>query len=119
MLGLINRPNSIQRDTLQNILETKEYSLNYIRYTEYWKAHQTSARCDKNISEFEQVGFEELYYPFCKAQFVKDAIVKVAMKLEEIIPIPINGTLMIVGSIIRMRQWSEQMALLHYLRQIY
>jgi len=101
LFGLINRPDSVQRDTLQNILETKEYTLNYIRYSEYEKAHQTSARYDKNISEFEQVGFEELYYPFCKAPFVKDAIVKVAMKLEEIIPIPINGTILIVGSIIK------------------
>ncbi len=99
LFGLISRPDSVQRDTLKNILETKEYTLNYIRYTEYGKAHQTSARYDKNISEFEAVGFEELYYPFCKAPFVKDAIVKVAMQLEEIIPIPINGTLMIVGSI--------------------
>lgn len=101
LFGLINRPNSVQRDTLNNILETKEYTLNYISCTEYRKAHQTSARYDKNISEFEQVGFEELYYPFCKAPFVKDAIVKIAMQLEEIIPIPINGTLMIVGSIIK------------------
>lgn len=101
LFGLINRPNSVQRDTLNNILESKEYTLNYISCTEYRKAHQTSARYDKNISEFEQVGFEELYYPFCKAPFVKDAIVKIAMQLEEIIPIPINGTLMIVGSIIK------------------
>lgn len=99
LFGLISRPDSVQRDTLQNIFETKEYTFNYIRYTEYRKAHQTSARYDKNISEFEQVGFEELYYPFCQAPFVKDSIVKVAMQLEEIIPIQINGTLMIVGSI--------------------
>ena len=29
LLGLINRPDSVQRDTLQNIIETKEYTLNY------------------------------------------------------------------------------------------
>ena len=32
---------------------------------------------------------------------MKDAIVKVAMKLEEIIPIPINGTILIAGSIVK------------------
>jgi flavin reductase (DIM6/NTAB) family NADH-FMN oxidoreductase RutF len=101
LFGLINRPDSVQRDTLQNIIATREYTLNYVSYTEYEKAHQTSARYGKNISEFEQVGFKELYYPFCKAPFVKDAIVKIAMKLEEIIPIPINGTILIVGSIIK------------------
>jgi flavin reductase (DIM6/NTAB) family NADH-FMN oxidoreductase RutF len=99
LLGLINRPDSVQRDTLQNIIETEEYTLNYIRSNDYEKAHQTSARYDKGISEFEKVGFEELYQPFCFAPFVKDAVVSIAMKLEEIIPIKINGTVMIVGSI--------------------
>jgi flavin reductase (DIM6/NTAB) family NADH-FMN oxidoreductase RutF len=99
LLGLINRPDSEQRDTLQNIIETKEYTLNYVRSKEYEKAHQTSARYDKGISEFEKVGFEELYYPFCFAPFVKDAVVSIAMNLEEIIPIKINGTVMIIGSI--------------------
>jgi flavin reductase (DIM6/NTAB) family NADH-FMN oxidoreductase RutF len=99
LLGLINRPDSVQRDTLQNIIETKEYTLNYVRSKEYEKAHQTSARYDKGISEFEKVGFEELFHPFCTAPFVKDAVVSIAMKLEEIIPIKINGTVLIVGSI--------------------
>ncbi len=99
LFGLINRPDSVQRDTLQNILETKEYTLNYIRSAQHEKAHQTSARYDKGVSEFEKVGLEELYYPFCKAPFVKDAVVRIAMKLEEIIPITINGTILIVGSI--------------------
>jgi Conserved protein/domain typically associated with flavoprotein oxygenases, DIM6/NTAB family len=70
-LGLINRPDSVQRDTLQNIIETKEYTLNYMRSKEYEKAHQTSARYDKGISEFEKAGFDELYHPFCLAPFVK------------------------------------------------
>jgi flavin reductase (DIM6/NTAB) family NADH-FMN oxidoreductase RutF len=99
LLGLINRPDSVQRDTLQNIIETKEYTLNYVRSKEYEKAHQTSARYDKGISEFEKVGFEELYNPNCFAPFVKDAVVSIAMNLEEIIPIKINDTVMIVGSI--------------------
>jgi len=99
LFGLINRPDSVQRDTLQNIVETKEYTLNYIRSEQYQKAHQTSARYDKGVSEFEKVGFEELYLPTCNAPFVKEAVVKIAMKLEELIPIAINGTILIVGSI--------------------
>jgi flavin reductase (DIM6/NTAB) family NADH-FMN oxidoreductase RutF len=99
LLGLINRPDSAQRHTLQNILETKEYTLNYIRSSEYKKAHQTSARYHKGISEFEQVGFVEMYHLPCYAPFVENAIVKIAMKLEDAIPIPMNGTIMIVGSV--------------------
>lgn len=44
IFGLINRPDSLQRDTLQNIVETKEYTLNYVQSSQYKKAHQTSAR---------------------------------------------------------------------------
>jgi flavin reductase (DIM6/NTAB) family NADH-FMN oxidoreductase RutF len=99
LFGLINRPDSVQRDTLQNILETKEYTLNYIRSSDYEKAHQASARYGKGISEFEQVGFEELYHPSCYAPFVANAVVKIAMKFEDHIPIPLNGTILIIGSI--------------------
>ncbi len=99
LFGLINRPSIVQRDTLQNILETKEYTLNYIQASQYEKAHQTSARYDKGISEFEKVGFNELYHPSCSAPFVKEAVVKMAMKFEDSIPIPLNDTILIVGSV--------------------
>ena len=99
--GLLSRPEIVQRDTLQNILDTKEYTLNFIGAEQYQKAHQTSAKYDKNISEFKQVGFEESYEPTCYAPFVKDAVVKIAMKFEEIIPIKMNGTILIIGSIMQ------------------
>lgn len=99
LYGLITRPDNVQRDTYQNILETKEYTLNYVDSTLYKKAHQTSARYEKHISEFDQVGFEESYHSPCEAPFVKDAVVKIAMKFEESISIPLNGTLLIIGSI--------------------
>lgn len=99
--GLISRPDTVPRDTLQNILDTKEYTLNYVNAKEYQKAHQTSASYPKDVSEFEAVGFEKTYHSRCSAPFVQNAIVKIAMKFEEIIPIKINGTIMIVGSIIQ------------------
>jgi flavin reductase (DIM6/NTAB) family NADH-FMN oxidoreductase RutF len=99
LLGLINRPDSVPGDTLQNISETKEYTLNYIKSSHYEKAHQTSARYGRGISEFEKVGFEEMYHSLCYAPFVANAVVKIAMKLEDIIPIPLNGTVLIVGSV--------------------
>ena len=83
LFGLISRPNGEQRHTLQNILETKEYSLNYVHASQYEKAHQTSAHYDKGVSEFEKVGFKEQYYSSCYAPFVEDAVVKIALKFEE------------------------------------
>lgn len=99
LFGLMSRPDTVQRDTLQNILDTKEYTLNYVPATQYEKAHQTSARYDRGISEFEKVGFEEIYSDASIAPFVADAVVKIAMQLEQTIPITLNGTVLIIGSI--------------------
>lgn len=101
LFGLISRPDSVQRDTLQNIIDTKEYTLNFVQAAHYKKAHQTSARYDKGISEFEKVGFVPFYYAGCIAPFVQEAVVKIAMKFEESIPIILNGTVLIIGSIIQ------------------
>ncbi|MGF1587037.1 MAG: flavin reductase family protein [Bacteroidales bacterium] len=99
LFGLMSRPDSVRRDTLQNILETKEYTLNFVQATHYKKAHQTSARYDEGISEFEKVGFTPVYYSGFGAPFVEEAVVKIAMKFEESIPVTINGTILIIGSI--------------------
>ena len=99
LFGLISRPESVQRDTLQNILDTKEYSLNYVQSVQYEKAHQTSARYENGVSEFEKTGFKECYQSSCYAPFAEEAVVKIAMKLEDTIPIPLNGTILIIGSI--------------------
>ncbi|MBI1344628.1 MAG: flavin oxidoreductase [Terrimonas sp.] len=101
LLGLMSRPDSVPRHTLQNILDTKEYTLNYVRANQYKKAHQTSARYEKGVSEFGKVGFDERYHPSCTAPFVSEAIVKIAMRYEDSIPIALNGTVLIIGSIMQ------------------
>ncbi len=99
LFGLISRPDSVPRDTLQNILDTQEYTLNFVRASDFQKAHQTSARYEAQISEFEQVGFQEYTLPNFFAPALLEAAVKIGMKLEQTIPIPLNGTIMIIGSI--------------------
>ncbi len=101
LFGLISRPSNVQRDTLQNILDTKVYTVNYVQAADYTKAHQTSARYEKDISEFEKVGFNTFFYPECQAPFVEEAIVKIALQFEECIPIPLNGTVLIIGSVMQ------------------
>lgn len=97
--GFIIRPATIRRDTLHNILETNIYTINYVATRDYKKAHQTSAKYDQEVSEFEACGFAEYYHPHFNAPFVAEAPVKVAMKLEQKIDIAINNTILIIGSI--------------------
>ena len=101
LFGLISRPDVVPRDTLQNIMDTKTYTLNFIGAKHYKKAHQTSARYHKEVSEFEQVGFTPQYETVCAAPFVAEADVKIAMQFEQSIPIPLNGTILIIGSILQ------------------
>jgi flavin reductase (DIM6/NTAB) family NADH-FMN oxidoreductase RutF len=100
LFGLISRPDSVSRHTLENILETNEYTLNYMHSKDYEKSHQTSARYDREINEFEAVGHGEYYTSGFNAPFVSEAVVKIAMKLEDKISIPLNGTILLIGSIV-------------------
>ena len=76
LFGLISRPDSVARHTLENIIETNEYTLNYVRKNDYEKAHQTSARYDKDINEFNEVGLNEQYTIGFRAPFVAEAVAK-------------------------------------------
>ncbi|MBX7242599.1 MAG: flavin reductase family protein [Bacteroidia bacterium] len=109
LLGLISRPDVVQRDTLENILTTKEYTLNYVQTSDFEKAHHTSARYEKGVSEFEKAGFQETYRPPFYAPFAAEAVVKIAMKFEECIRIPLNGTVLIIGSIVRVEMEDSMM----------
>ncbi|OYQ41963.1 flavin reductase family protein [Flavobacterium aurantiibacter] len=103
LLGLLSRPHTVPRDTLENMLATTFYTLNYVAATHYKAAHQTSARYDKGVSEFEQVGFTPEYHDDFYAPYVQEAVVQIGMKLETHIPIPLNGTVLLVGSIQHIR----------------
>lgn len=97
--GFICRPDTVKRDTLSNILETKNYTFNYVPASDFEKAHQTSAKYEKDQSEFEACGFTPSYTPPFHAPFVAEAPVKVAMKFEQKIDLTINNTILIIGSI--------------------
>lgn len=71
--GLLSTPDTVPRDTLQNILDTHAYTLNFVQAAQYQTAPQTSARYEKGVSEFEAVGFVPVYSPGSDAPFVEDA----------------------------------------------
>jgi flavin reductase (DIM6/NTAB) family NADH-FMN oxidoreductase RutF len=97
--GFICRPATVRRDTLNNILETGYYTINYIAIGDQKKAHQTSASYAEEVSEFDTCEFTESYHPDFDVPFTAEAPIKVAMKFEEKIDISINNTMLIIGSI--------------------
>ena len=69
LLGFVLRPTTVERHTYDNIKATSEFTVNHIHADMIDKAHQTSAKYDRDISEFEAVGLQEEYLNHCKAPF--------------------------------------------------
>ncbi|WP_299250518.1 flavin reductase [uncultured Cytophaga sp.] len=99
LFGLLNRPDVVDRHSLQNILHTGVYTLNFVDASFAAMAHQTSARYPTEVSEFAAVGFNESYRRGIEAPFVEEAVVKIGMQFEQKVDISINNTVLIIGSI--------------------
>lgn len=101
LIALIFRPSPPQRDTLRNILESGFYTLNHINESIYKKAHQTSARYDTAVSEFDAVGLTPEFKNGFQAPFVQESLIQLGIELKEKIDISINNTTMIIGEIVQ------------------
>ncbi|MBW0161597.1 MAG: flavin reductase [Sediminibacterium sp. Gen4] len=99
MIGFINRPKAAAPDTIRNIEETGMYTMNHIHPGIIEQAHQTSAKYDASVNEFEAVGLDILWREDCAAPFVKDSPIQYQLTLSDIIPIPANGTFLVTGYI--------------------
>jgi flavin reductase (DIM6/NTAB) family NADH-FMN oxidoreductase RutF len=99
LFGLISRPDTVKKQTLTNIRETGVYSINFLSTEHIGSIHQTAARFDDAADKFRETGLTECTLPESTLPFVKEASVKIAMRCENIIPIPANGTWLIVGAI--------------------
>lgn len=99
LMGMIIRPDGVPRDTLDNIKQTGVYTINQVSAQIYKQAHQTSARYDVNVSEFEQVGLTAEYINDVAAPFVAQSRLKFSLQVREIIPLAINNTILVIGEI--------------------
>lgn len=99
-IGFLMRPVSVERHTYTNIKETNYFTINHINKDIYQKAHQTSARYDKNISEFDECGLTPEYSNTIKAPYVRESKIKIGCRFVEEHEIKFNGTIFIVGEIL-------------------
>jgi len=99
-LGFILRPTTVARHTYENIKENGYYTINHIHESFIENAHQTSAKYEKNVSEFEACGFEEEYLYDFKAPYVKESQIKLGLQFEEEHLVKANKTILIVGKVV-------------------
>ncbi len=97
LVGILFRPHTVKRDTLENILETGFFTLNHVTEEIYKQAHHTAARFE--ISEFEGTGLTEEYVFGFDAPFVKESPLKIACNLQEVQTLQVNQTVLVIGAI--------------------
>jgi flavin reductase (DIM6/NTAB) family NADH-FMN oxidoreductase RutF len=97
LVGILFRPHTVKRDTLENILETGFFTLNHVTTEFYQAAHWTSANWDG--SEFEKTGLAPEYLLDFAAPFVKNSPLKLACELVETQTLKVNKTVLLIGGI--------------------
>jgi flavin reductase (DIM6/NTAB) family NADH-FMN oxidoreductase RutF len=99
LIGYINRPRAAALHTLANIESTGFYTINHIHPSFVVKAHQTSAKYPDGVSEFDETGLTTDFINDFPAPFVAESYVKYGLMLQEIIPIALNGTYLVIGKV--------------------
>lgn len=101
LLGILFRPHTVVRHTLENILSTAEFTINHISSEILRQAHHTSARWEQ--SEFEACGLTPDFGTAVCAPYVRESSVQIGCKLVERQDIQANGTVLIIGQIVEIR----------------
>jgi flavin reductase (DIM6/NTAB) family NADH-FMN oxidoreductase RutF len=99
LCGMIVRPDTTRRHTLNNIMENKSFTINHVLPSFFKEAHQCSARYAENISEFDAVGLTPQFEEGIYAPFVSESRIKFACEMAQRINLEINGTILIIGRI--------------------
>jgi flavin reductase (DIM6/NTAB) family NADH-FMN oxidoreductase RutF len=99
LIGFVMRPTKIPRNTYQNIRENGWYTINHVHEGFIEKAHFTSAKFEKNVSEFDKCKLTEEFMDGFKAPFVKESKIKIGMRYLQEIPIEVNNTLLVIGEV--------------------
>ena len=99
LLGFILRPQTVPRNTYNNIKETGVFTVNHIQKDMIEMAHQTAARYDREVSEFHETGLEEEYLDGFFAPYVKQSTIKMGCRYINEYHITENNTTLVIGEI--------------------
>jgi flavin reductase (DIM6/NTAB) family NADH-FMN oxidoreductase RutF len=102
LLAIVIRPRLSPRHTYDNILATQYWTLNNVTSEIVKKAHQTSARYPREVSEFEAVGLTPQWHSDFLAPYVAESTLQIGLKLKETLHLAVNGTEFMIGEV---QQW--------------
>ncbi|MGL5891964.1 MAG: flavin reductase family protein [Bacteroidia bacterium] len=97
LVGMIVRPPESDRHTYDNIKATRWFTLNHINPSIVDKAHQTSARYPRDVSEFDAVGLTPIWSDKIAAPYVAESRLRIGCRFDGEMEIKQNGTIMVIG----------------------
>ena len=99
LLGFLLSSVTKPANTYHNILNTGYFTVNHIQENMIEQAHQTAARYEADISEFDQTGLEKEYLDGFYAPYVKQSVVKMGCRYLNEYEIKENDTRIIIAAI--------------------
>jgi flavin reductase (DIM6/NTAB) family NADH-FMN oxidoreductase RutF len=99
LLGFIQRPVGAESHTYKNIKENGVFTINHVHASFVEKAHYTSARFERAVSEFDACHLTPAYFEGFPAPFVQESVIKIGLRFVQEMPIALNNTILIIGQI--------------------
>lgn len=100
LLGIFCKPGSNSpKQTLENIFENKEFTINQVRSGIINKSHATHHKFLKDNSEFSKCNLTEYYLNDFMAPFVEEAYVKIGLSYSSRYLIEENNVFFIIGKV--------------------
>lgn len=102
LIGFVLRPSDgFERHTFENIHATGRYNINSVQQEFLDKAHMTSVKFPREVSEFSAVGLQEEFKEGWDIPFVKGSAIQLGLSFRDAIDIPLNKTKLVIGEIER------------------
>ena len=102
LMGVLMRPHTVPRHTLENLVETGAYTINAVTRTMHEAAHLTSARWPRERSEFDAVGLGAVWSEGHRAPYVAESPLQVGLEPVERHEL-VNGCILVVGAVVEIR----------------
>ena len=99
LMGYITRPQTVTRDSVDNIVATGVYTFNQVNSLMLPAAHQCGAKYPREVSEFAATGLSEGYVDGFAAPYVQQSALSIGLRLVEKVLIKHNGTELVIGHI--------------------
>ena len=102
LIGVLLRPPVVERHSLENLLASGVWTLNQVDRSIYERAHRTSARWPRDVSEFDACGLTPERTDAVAAPYVAESPLAIALSLVERHTL-VNATVLVVGEVREVR----------------